>query len=78
MATLTVRDVPDDVYEALKALAERNRRSLTQQVVVLLEQVRSLPSRPPSERAAELRRRLAGRALGDTVQELRREREREP
>lgn len=76
MATLTIRDVPDDVYEALKQLAERNRRSLTQQVVVLLEQVRSLPRTPPSVQAAAIRARLAGRELGDTIAELRAERDR--
>lgn len=76
MHALTIRDVPDDLYEALRALAVRNRRSLNQQVVVLLEQVRTLPATPPSEDAAAMRRRLAGRALGDSVAELRAERDR--
>lgn len=76
MTTLTIRDVPDDVYQALKALAARNRRSLSQQAVTLLEHVRALPATPPSERAAALRERLANRPLGDTVAELREDRER--
>jgi antitoxin FitA len=37
MATLTIRNVPDDLYQRLKELAKRNRRSLNQEVVVQLE-----------------------------------------
>lgn len=33
MATLTIRNVPDDLYERLKALAKRNRRSLNQEAI---------------------------------------------
>lgn len=33
MATLTLRDVPDDLLESLKADAARNRRSLTQEAI---------------------------------------------
>lgn len=40
MRTLTVRNVPDDVYEALATLAKRNRRSLQQQILLLLERAR--------------------------------------
>ena len=39
MALLQVRNFPDDVYEALKALAKRERRSVSQQVIVLLKNV---------------------------------------
>ena len=76
MKALTIRNVPDDLYRDLKELARRNRRSLQQQILVLLERVRV--GRPPSavQRAAEIRARLAGRDLGDTVAELCAERER--
>jgi predicted nucleotidyltransferase/plasmid stability protein len=37
MSTLTIRGVPDDLHEALKARAERNRRSLNSEILVLLE-----------------------------------------
>ncbi|MCB0000550.1 MAG: Arc family DNA-binding protein [Anaerolineales bacterium] len=30
--------LPIEIYEKLKALAERNRRTLTQQVLVIIEQ----------------------------------------
>lgn len=37
MATLNVKDFPDDIYERLKADAQRERRSIAQQVVHLLD-----------------------------------------
>jgi plasmid stability protein len=76
MKALTVRNVPDDLYSALARLAERNRRSLQQQALVLLEQARVLEVESPVARAADLRRRLSGRQLGNTVSELREERRR--
>lgn len=36
MATLTIRNFPDDVHERLKAQAKRNRRSLNQEVIAEL------------------------------------------
>jgi len=76
MKSLTVRNVPDDVYEALSSLAKRNRRSLQQQVLVLLERVRALDRPSPLGAAAQWRARLQGRPLGDTVAEVREERRR--
>jgi plasmid stability protein len=38
MATLTLRNVPEPVYERLKKFAERNRRSLNSEVLTRLEQ----------------------------------------
>jgi hypothetical protein len=35
---ILVRDVPEDVYEALTRIAERERRSVTKQILVMLEQ----------------------------------------
>jgi len=76
MKTITVRNVPDDLYEDLKRLAEGNRRSLQQQALILLERARVARLEPPTQRAARIRARLAGRRLGDTVAEIRQERER--
>ena len=36
MANVTLRNMPDKVYEGLKRKAERNRRSLNQEAIVLL------------------------------------------
>lgn len=37
MATLQIRDFPDDLYEKLKKSAENDRRSISQQAIILLE-----------------------------------------
>lgn len=76
MKVITVRNVPDDVYEALADLARRNRRSLQQQVLVLLERAKVSQQSSPVERARSIRKKLQGRTLGDTVREIRRDRER--
>lgn len=38
MATLTIRNLPDDLHERLRAQAKRNRRSLNQEVIAELAQ----------------------------------------
>lgn len=59
--TLTLKNIPDAVYERLKASAAEHRRSLNSEALVCLESV-LLPTRmPPSERllrARELRAAL--------------------
>ena len=39
MATLTIKNIPDEVYEQLKHRAARHRRSVNSEVIVCLEQV---------------------------------------
>ena len=38
MATLTLKNIPDHLHSALKASAERNRRSLNSEILARLEQ----------------------------------------
>lgn len=38
MATLTIKNLPDSVYQKLKALASRNRRSINSEAIVRLEE----------------------------------------
>lgn len=53
--SLTLKNIPDAVYERLKAAAELHRRSLNSEAIVCLESV-LLPSRvTPSERLARAR-----------------------
>ena len=53
--TLTLKNIPDEVYERLKASAETHRRSLNSEAIVCLESV-LLPGRlAPSERLARAR-----------------------
>ena len=53
--TLTLKNIPDAVYERLKSSAELHRRSLNSEVIVCLESV-LLPGRVSvAERLAEAR-----------------------
>ena len=44
MASLQIRDMPDELYESLKNRAAKDRRSLAQQALVLLTE--ALGSKP--------------------------------
>ncbi len=76
MKTLTIRNIPDDLYNIIRRIAQRNRRSIQQQLLVQLEKIRVLDSKSPVIRAATIRNQLAGRPLGNTVREIREERRR--
>jgi plasmid stability protein len=59
--TLTLKNIPDDVYARLKASAEAHRRSMNSEAIVCLEAV-LLPAKvAPAERLAR------ARALRDTL-----------
>lgn len=45
MATLNVKNFPDDVYERLKAMAAAERRSIAAEVIHLLERASIAPER---------------------------------
>ncbi len=71
MKSLTVRNIPNPLYERLVRLAALNRRSLQQQLLVILEGVPSDPDNTALKRAASIRKRLTEKDLGDTVSEVR-------
>ena len=53
--TLTLKNIPDEVYDQLKLAAESNRRSMNSQAIVCLEAA-LLPARPaPADRLARAR-----------------------
>ena len=53
--TLTLKNIPDDVYSRLKLSAEAHRRSMNSEAIVCLEAV-LLPSKlAPAERLARAR-----------------------
>lgn len=69
MANLTVKDLPDDLYEKLKTQAHANRRSIAAEVTVLLE--RGLGERATKEedlhrRAERLRERTPAHLSEET------------
>ena len=38
MATITVKEIPDELYASLKETAKRNRRSINSEVIYVIEQ----------------------------------------
>ena len=65
MATLTLKNVPEELIKQLKADALQNRRSLNQETLLRLENSTLARPRSGEEAVAELRRlhrRMAGRA----------------
>ena len=53
--TLTLKNIPDAVYERLKAAAQTHRRSLNSEAIVCLESVLLPTKMAPSERLARAR-----------------------
>ncbi len=49
MANLSLRDIPEELYQQIKAMAARERRSVNQQILVLLERSVGLSQRPSAE-----------------------------
>lgn len=76
MRALSIRNLPDDVYEALKTMAAANHRSLQEQVRCIVTREARLASAPGLAVAQAWRARLAGRKLGDTVDDVRQDRSR--
>jgi len=58
MTAITVKNIPDDLYELLKAQAKTNRRSINNEIIMLIERsVRSYRIDPEEviARAREIR-----------------------
>ena len=55
MATLYVENIPDELYEALRKRARKNRKSISAEVIELLEQF------VPTERELKARREFIRR-----------------
>lgn len=53
--TLTLKNIPDDVYTRLKLSAQTHRRSLNSEAIVCLEAVLLPTKMPPGERLARAR-----------------------
>jgi plasmid stability protein len=76
MKAISIRNVPDDVYTALQQMAKKNRRSLQEQVKIILERELKLNNRSFLAGASEWRKQLKGRKLKDIEKMVREERER--
>ena len=68
MATVTVKNIPDELYERLKGVAEINRRSINSEIIVCIENaVTSRRINPDEvlENARRLRRLTASHHISD-------------
>jgi len=68
MATITVKNIPDNLYAQLKNVAEANRRSINSEVIICIE--RRLSSYKPNvdeviQKARDLRRLTAAHPIAD-------------
>jgi hypothetical protein len=60
MASLQIREMPQEVYDALAERAKRERRSLAQQAIVELARIPELTQREEKRRAIdEIRERIS-------------------
>jgi antitoxin FitA len=62
--TLTLKNIPDEVYRRLKVAAEAHRRSLNSEAIVCLEAALVPTKAKPSERLARARELRAGLETG--------------
>ncbi len=66
MATITLKKIPDELYERLKEAATLNRRSINSEIIVCIERALTgteISAEEVMVRARKLRRLSAGKAL---------------
>lgn len=72
----TLKNIPGDVYEKIKARAERNRRSINGEIISILRES-TVPMRPSVDetlaRARELRSRTRGFLTDEFLNKVKRE-----
>jgi len=72
MATLTIKNIPDELHERLKERAKQHRRSINSEVIVCLEQVLGAAPIDPAALLARIRaRRQAMSQIYVTDEDLR-------
>jgi hypothetical protein len=76
MPSLSLRGIPQDVYDGLRSIAEQNHRSMQEQARLLLEREVRLNRPAAMERARRWRERLRGRPMPNVLDDLRADRER--
>lgn len=73
MASLTIKGIPTDLMERLRELADRERRSLNQQAIVILEQALTVKPRFSDAYEAFMKQVGANVLNGDEFDNLRSE-----
>ena len=74
MASLQIRDMPEDLYESLRLKAEKDHRSLAQQALVLLREALKPGERDSSRRMDALMKirssKVETKSIGISITEL--------
>ena len=68
MATVTVKNIPDELYERLKTVAQINRRSINSEIIVCIENAVTIRRINPDgvlENARRLRQLTFGHHIND-------------
>ena len=68
MATVTVKNIPDELYDRLKSIAEINRRSINSEIIMCIENAvisRRINTGEILENARQLRQLTAGHPISD-------------
>ena len=68
MATVTVKNIPDELYARLKSVAEINRRSINSEIIVCIENAvvsRRIDLGKALENARQLRHLTAGHLISN-------------
>jgi plasmid stability protein len=77
MPSITVKNIPDEVYSRLRAAAETNRRSINMEIIARIEESlisKRLPARNVIARIRQLHARLGDRKFSlEQLEEARRE-----
>lgn len=76
MPSLSLRGIPQDVYDGLKALAARNHRSMQEQARLLIEREVRLSQPGAMERARHWRERMRHRPMPRLLDDLHADRRR--
>ena len=68
MATVTVKNIPDELYDRLKSVAEINRRSINSEIIMCIENTvlsRRINLDEVLENARQLRQLTSGKLISD-------------
>jgi plasmid stability protein len=68
MASITVKNIPEDIYERLKQSAKTNRRSINSEIIVIIEDAvksRKIAPEVLLVRARQLREKTADYTITD-------------
>ncbi len=68
MATVTVKNIPDELYDRLKSVAEINRRSINSEIIMCIENTvtsRRINLDEVLENARQLRKLTSGKLISD-------------